>query len=78
MTLDAFELRSSRTQYSNNDTSITFSLLETPAVSTKLRSASGVYPLLLKPDIVGILGSSQPETVLFLIRTASFLLLVTV
>ena len=78
MTLDAFELRSSRTQYSNNDTSITFCLLETPAVSTKLRSASGVYPLLLKPDIVGILGSSQPETVLFSIRTASFLLLVTV
>ena len=78
MTLDAFELRSSRTQYSNNDTSITFSLLETPAVSTKLRSASGVYPLLLKPDIVGILGSSQPKTVLFSISTASFLLLVTV
>ena len=78
MTLDAFELRSSRTQYSNNDTSITFSLLETPAVSTKLRSACGVYPLLLKPDIVGILGSSQPETVLFSIRAASFLLLVTV
>ena len=47
---------------SNNEISITFSLLATPAATTNFFNALGVYPLLLKPAIVGILGSSQPDT----------------
>ena len=39
-----------------------FPLLVTPIESQNSLMASGVYPLLLKPSNVNILGSSQPFT----------------
>ena len=55
-----------------------FSLFATPTLSQKFNIASGGTPLLLKPDIVGILGSSQPETTPKLTTSANFLLLIIV
>ena len=51
---------------------------DTPEASTKFLIPRAVYPLLLRPDIVGSLGSSQSFTMLFSISSKSFLLLVTV
>ena len=62
MTLGAFLFRSSRMWKSRTATSTTFSRLAIPMESAKLRKASGVHPFLLRPDIVGILGSSHPFT----------------
>ena len=78
MTRGAEKFKSSLIECSKSDMSIIFSRFATPAVSTKLRSALGVYPLLLRPEIVGSLGSSQSFTILFSISSRSFLLLVTV
>ena len=54
--------KSSRTQYSKRETSIIFSLFATPALLIKFFIEFGVYPLRLSPEMVGILGSSQPRT----------------
>ena len=74
MSLLHFLLRSSLMQNSNRDISIMFSLFATPAVVTNFFKASGVYPLLLSPEIVGILGSSHPETYPFSTSESNFLL----
>ena len=50
-----------------------FSLFATPASLTNSCRATGGYPLLLKPEIVGILGSSQPETTPELTSNINFL-----
>ena len=63
ITLLAVLFKSSRILNSNKATSIIFSRLETPTVSIKLLIDAGVYPRLLNPEIVGILGSSHPETI---------------
>src|SRR5690554_7580925 len=55
-----FLFKSSRTQYSNKETSMRLVLLAMPMVSAKFLMASGVYPLRLIPEMVLILGSSQP------------------
>ena len=57
--LGAFASRSVLILFSNQliDIIFSFPLLVTPTLSTKLLIASGVYPLLLRPSIVGILGS---------------------
>src|SRR5678809_1269845 len=68
----------SLTQNSSKPTSITLSLLAIPTLSQKSRMASGVYPLLLIPLIVGILGSSQPSTCFSVTSCNNFLLLITV
>ncbi|MNI95300.1 hypothetical protein D3C73_1535490 [compost metagenome] len=52
--------------------------LETPIAVQKFFKASGVHPLLLKPEIVGILGSSHPSTTFSSTSCLSFLLLITV
>ena len=44
---------------------MTFSLFETPTVTAKFFRDWGVYPLFLSPEIVGIRGSSHPETIFF-------------
>ena len=64
ITLGAFLFKSSRKQKSNKEISIIFSRLATPIVSQNLRIEAAVYPLLRKPEIVGILGSSHPLTTL--------------
>ena len=74
----AFLFKSSRIQNSKSDTSIILSRLETPTVSTNLRIASGVYPRRLRPEIVGILGSSQPFTSLCSTIVSNFRLLMIV
>src|SRR5699024_3730192 len=70
-------LRSSLTQNSRCDISMRFSLFAIPMAAEKLRILSGEYPLLLNPEIVGILGSSQEVTIPFSTNCASFLLLTT-
>ena len=52
--------------------------IECTAQELKERIEAGVYPLRLRPEIVGILGSSQPETIFFSTSTESFLLLIIV
>ena len=54
------------------------SLLATPISSINLFMDFGVYPLRLRPEIVGILGSSHPETAPLSTSDKSFLLLITV
>ena len=74
-TITLFEvlLSSSLAQNSSKEASIMFSLLATPANLTNSCKASGGYPLLLSPEIVGILGSSQPLTAPDLTNDISFL-----
>src|SRR5690606_35654716 len=63
ITLGAVLLRSSLMQNSSKDTSITFSLFAIPMVSANFLIDAGVYPLLLNPEMVGILGSSHELTI---------------
>ena len=51
--------------------SIRLSFLATPTMSQKRRMASGLMPRRLSPAIVGIRGSSHPETVPSLTRRIS-------
>ena len=53
---------SSRKLCSSWATSTVFSLRATPTRWQKSRMDSGVYPRRRRPESVGILGSSQPET----------------
>src|SRR5690554_8157462 len=52
-----------------------FSRFAMPILSAKFRIDSGVYPLLLRPAMVGILGSSHPVTTLLFTNSANRLLL---
>ena len=54
------------------------SFLATPTRSQKSRSASGVNPRRRRPTIVGIRGSSQPETCFSTTSCSSLRLLITV
>ena len=47
-------------------------------ITAKALIDSGVYPRRLKPDIVGIRGSSQPDTYPFCTNSSNFRLLITV
>ena len=58
--------------------SITLLNLATPIRSQNMRIASGVYPRLRIPEIVGIRGSSQPSTCSSCTNCSSLRLLVTV
>ena len=51
---------------------------DTPISAQKRRSADGVYPLLRMPLIVGIRGSSQPETIFRFTSSSRRRLLITV
>ncbi len=54
--------------------SIKFSLLATPTLSIKFLMALGVKPNLRIPEMVGILGSSQPVTTFSATKRCNFLL----
>ncbi len=62
MTRGARRFRSSRMLCSSCAMSITFSFFATPTRAQKSRIDSGVYPRRRRPLMVGIRGSSQPET----------------
>ena len=54
------------------------SFLATPTRSQKSRSASGVNPRRRRPTMVGMRGSSQPETCFSTTSCSSLRLLITV
>ena len=58
--------------------SMTFSFLAMPIRVQKSRMDSGVYPRRLRPLMVGIRGSSQPDTWPSCTSCRSFRLLITV
>ena len=70
--------KSSRRQCSNSPSSMMPFVFETPMRPQKSRIASGVYPRRLTPEMVGIRGSSHPDTTPFCTSIRSLRLLNTV
>ena len=71
-------LSSSLRQCCRSSTSTMLSAFATPISLQNRLMDSGVYPLRLNPQMVGILGSSHPDTIPVVTSSSSFRLLISV